>query len=499
MKKVGHIAIAALAIVVAAVAPARIAAQEPAAVQGPYVIRAVDFSIQGLTLEFVLRKKADIEVGKCFPTKEALEAYLADRKQVLVNQRVLEEVSLDYDAPLSPGGGHDVAVRVSTKDSWNIIGLPYFDYDSNSGLLLSLRGRDYNFLGSMQTLVLNLDWTQDELGRNAYGGYMSCGVPFRLFGHDWSTSLSEDLRIYADGRPAKSGTTAGIGITFPELGPPITLSGTQTLSFNPDSVAADVDPYLLTTAGSLSTWLPLGEPIGKLGRTSYSIGFGASRMWRFDAPVRPDRRSTVLTVSQGLSLGRIDWLGNMQQGLQLSASNWNGYYVDPDSWVVDLDAQATALFTYKGRLGAKLRASGFFRPVGSIRGSLGASLRGVLDARITGDAGAFANLDLPVKLFDFPTHLFIKKDWFDFELQFSPFLDAAVVRPGPMSAIASENLWSSGGFEFLVFPFRVRSFIVRASLGFDLDSVVRNGSFTDSSPRDGYSPYEISFGLGLFY
>jgi hypothetical protein len=494
-----------LAILLATLSPDRIGAQAAVVSDGPYVIRSVDFSIQGVTLEFILRKKADFKIGASFATKAELEAYIADRRQLLVNERVLAEVSADYEALPAAGGGFDVAVRVSTKDSWNIMALPYFKYDSNSGLLLSVRGRDYNFLGSMQTLVLNLDWTQDELGRNAYGGYMTCGVPFRLLDHDWSTSLSQDLRIFADERPTKSVTSAGIGVTFHERGPPVTLSGTQTLSFNPDSVASDVDPYLLTTAGSLSTWLPVGGAVGELGSTSYSISAGASRMWRFDAPVRSDRLSTVFTISQSLSLGRIDWSGNMLEGMRFSASNWNGYYVDSDSWVVDLDAQAIALFTYEGRLGAKARFQGFYRPIGSARGSLGSNIRGVLDARVSGDAGAFVNLDLPVKLFDFPTQVFIKKNWFDFELQFSPFLDAAIVRPAAGvrprtdSAISGDDVWCGAGFEFLVFPVRVRSFIVRGSLGFDLDSIARTGSFTAASPRDGASPYEISFGLGLFY
>ena len=51
-----------------------------------------------------------------------------------------------------------VTLDVYTRDTWNLIALPYFKYDSNSGLLLALRGRDYNFFGTMQTLTLNLDY-----------------------------------------------------------------------------------------------------------------------------------------------------------------------------------------------------------------------------------------------------------------------------------------------------------------------------------------------------
>jgi hypothetical protein len=45
----------------------------------------------------------------------------------------------------------------------------------------------------------------------------------------------------------------------------------------------------------------------------------------------------------------------------------------------------------------------------------------------------------------------------------------------------------------------MRTFIVRASAALDLDAVIRNKSLTAPSPRDGGSPYEIFFGLGLFF
>ena len=133
---------------------------------------------------------------------------------------------------------------------------------------------------------------------------------------------------------------------------------------------------------------------------------------------------------------------------------------------------------------------------------LGSYLRGIVDDRIYGDAGVFADFSVPIKLFDFPTHLIIKKDWLDFELQAQPFVDVAAVLPWWGANFTTEDwrhwFWASGGLELLFFPSFMKNFIIRASLGWDLVSVLENRSLIGQT-WDGSSPYEYYFGTGLAY
>lgn len=462
-----------------------------------YTLRDVRFDVKGITLERLLRNKANIKIGKEFSDRASLEAYLTERKQILVNERTLEQVSVNYTVEEQDSGIFLVDVFVSTTDSWNIIALPYFRYDTNEGLVLSLRGRDYNFLGSMQALILNLDYSMDEQGRQSYGGYTAFGIPFQVLGHDAGVNASQTIKVHYDGRPVTSLTNLSYWMRFSELGFPLTLEAAQGLQLNPDEVANDLDPYLLNSSLSLSAAIPTGLTVGTLGSLSYTPSIAVSQLWRLDSAVRADRHGPIASFSHGLSLGRIDWVANMRKGFSASLSNTTNYNLTSKAFDTGLDASIRYHATLDGKIGLNSRAFGFYSITETARGGLGAYMRGILNARLSGTAFTLVNLEAPVKLFDFPTHLFIKKNWLDFEFQMSPFVDLAYLESGT-SLLLSEKLWYSGGLEFFVYPLRMRTFIVRASIGFDLDAVVDNASLWDPSLRDGASPYEVFFGLGLF-
>lgn len=473
------------------------AQEAPATATSEYIINDVHFDIRGMTMERILRYKAAIKLGQSFSDRGSLDAYLAQRKQVLLNERVLASVDIEYSLVNESQNRYLVNVRVKTVDSWNIIGLPYFKYDTNDGLLFSLRGRDYNFLGSMQALVLNLDYSLDEEGQDSYGGYTSFGIPFKLLDHDAGIDASQTLDIHADERPITSLTKLGLWMRFSELGFPITFSASQGLQLNPDAILGDPDPYFFQTYAAFSAALPLDLIDPKYGSLSYRPTIYTNTYWRPDAEVRDDRKGLTLAFSHELALGRLDWISNMRRGLSASVSNTDKYNILTATATLDFDATLQFHATLDGRIGLNSRLTGFYSLLDTTRTGLGTYMRGIKSSRLKGNEAAFLSLEMPVKLFDFPTHVFIGKNWFDFELQMSPFVDLAYVGDETVLETA-DRLWYGGGLEFFVFPLRMRTFIVRASLGFDLDSVIRNKSFTEPSPRDGYSPYEVYFGLGLF-
>jgi len=475
---------------------AAVAQEAPAAT---YVIRTINFEIEGKTKDFIMLGKLDIKLGKSFEDREALEAFIEDKRQTLSNERVLESVEADYTATLADDGSYDVALLFRTKDSWNLIALPKFDYSSNSGLELSIRARDYNFLGSMERLALNLNYEHDENGRNGYGIGTSFTWPFLALEHEWALGLSQDFTYYPDETPTTATGSAGLSVTFRELGFPITLSASQGISKNPEGIQTDPDDFYLTTGTSASASIPTGIVLGDLGSLNYGPSVSYSHNWGlYGDLLYADRNGSTLGTSHGLSAGRVDWIGNMRTGFSGSLSNSYSFYMPDERLSVYLDASAYAHSNWRGRIGVDSRLVAYYRVTGSERTDQGGPMRGIRDARLDGDVAAFLNLDFPIKLFDFPTHVIIKKDWLDFELQFSPFLDLGVVRRTDAD-FGADDIWYAGGFEFLVFPKLMRSFIVRGSLGFDLAAVLENKSLTAPSSRDGASPYEISIGLGLHY
>jgi hypothetical protein len=461
-------------------------------------IRSVKFLIKGHTKERILIEKAQVRIGTTFDSEEDLESFIANIKQRLLNERVLQSAEVECWIEASSENVQEVDLIISVEDSWNIIGLPYFKYDTNEGLLLSIRGRDYNFLGSMQALVLNIDYAMDAEGKQSYGGYTSFGVPFQLLRNDAGLNASQTLKIHADEMPITSISNLSFWYRYKIDGLYFIFEAAQGLQFNPDEILDDVDPFLLRSSLSLSTSIATGITIPRLGDISYFPSLSFYQLWRPDAVVRSDRQGPRMVFSHGLSFGQIDWIANMRRGLSATISNTNTYNMQFNDFILDIDGTLCYSATLGGKIGMNGRLSGFYSFTSSAREDLGSSMRGIRNSRLYGISALFLNLEMPIKLFDFPTHIFIKKNWFDFELQFSPFVDLGYVEGVAGNVAATYPLWYSGGIEFFVYPLRMRTFIVRASLGFDLDAVIQNGSFTHPSPRDSASPYELFFGLGLF-
>jgi hypothetical protein len=517
----------------------RLVAQEA---PGSLTIRKVEFHVTGRSLPFVMMKKIDpyrTMVGSSFPDAAALEAFIADRRQVLLNERVLASVETSYEATPVPSGGMDIVIRFDTVDTWNLIALPYAKYDSNTGLLLSLRGRDYDFGGSMQELAIDLDYRKNPAGRSSYTGALSFDLPFQALGNDWSLGFHETGGFWTDGM-ASTVTQASLSLELPALGFPAQLTATQGISYNAlaasSDLVADPDTWFLSEGLGFGATLPLTRELGSMGSVDlgpieYSPSVSISLNWKpgsrlsyygdgmvtqpgngpygvgdavpvIGNGISYGRGGLVATVGNALSFGRVDWSGNMRAGLTASLGNVTSYNAQYQDIASDLSLGLSYFDELGHRLGLATMLTVLTRlsnhPSNDALANLGWYLRGIIDDRISGIQGAFINVQLPVKLFDFPTHAFIKTRILDFELQAAPFVDAAIVRPDYRRGFSEDWLLYTGGLEFLAFPAGLRSFIVRASAGWDLKNVIATRSLSAATP-DGRGPYEIFIGLGLKY
>lgn len=467
-----------------------------------HVIQDVDYQIEGRTQEYQLALRADINAGTEFADRAALDAYVADKVQVLRNERVLESADIDVAVgePL-PDGRVPVVLTVRTVDTWNIVALPYFRYDSNLGLLLSIRGRDYDFLGSMETLRVNLNRDQDLDGNASWGMDADFSYPFPAWGLDWVWSLGGAFSIPEDGDPAAASLETSLGLSKP-LGPG-TLEATlgQVAYFNRQDSSGGYydDAFYLRSSAELAWRLSVDIPATELDlsvRPKASVGVNWLPGGFEDAALDS---GPLLTAGLGASWGRADWNGNFRAGLTLSAdAAYNLYAVSGDfSRVFGVDA---AWYGAYGWVGPSARLVGRWTPDGP-SDALGAETRGVLNSRMSTDLGVVLNLDLPVRVLRFVPYEWFGKGWmryFQFEQHWSPFLDLALGHYDDEWFNPASG-WYGAGLEVVTYPLAMRSFYVRISLGVSVPDVLATRSLSAPSPRDGHGAYELFIGFGNHY
>ncbi len=478
-----HVPALVLALLAALAARPAAAQSAPAA----YRIDSVEYEIDGKTREAALADRLDIKIGKEFPDLESLEAYVADRRQVLVNQRVLESAELTWATGPAEGGVASVTLTVRARDTWNLIILPYPRYSTNDGLLLSLRLRDYNFVGTMETLFVDLDYRYDENGNQSFGIGTEFALPFELGGLDWTIDTVQGFAYNLSGRITYTGkNTLKLdlgGETFRW-----TARVGQNFFWNEDGdLDDDLDKLVLQTLAGIGASVDLAD-FGKLGPLTLTPDLEAG--WKYLADggtISVDRRGPYVTASWTLDTGRADWAGNFRKGTALSLKNSWTYNFWDFGWDAEITAQARHYEAWNNRAGLNSRVT-LYASLLDVGEDIGGYIRGVPDVALDGDYGAFVNLDLPVRLFDFKPSLLIKKDWFDFEVHASPFVDAALVRPAPGSSF-EPNL--CGGLEVFGFLKRARSVYARVSLGINALGYLDTRSLSDN--------YELFFGLGHDY
>jgi hypothetical protein len=125
---------------------------------------------------------------------------------------------------------------------------------------------------------------------------------------------------------------------------------------------------------------------------------------------------------------------------------------------------------------------------------IGDRLRGIKDDSVIAQNTDFMlswNIDFPIQVFRFlPSEWFHTRQlrYFNFDIHISPFLDMALLKGGKnvswengritsstrSNFVPQDMLFSAGG-EIIVFPLTWRSFYLRASLGYDLNKLVRTG------------------------
>jgi hypothetical protein len=486
--RAGILRAAAMAIAIAAAALPPAIAEGAARAEGPvaYRIESLSFDIEGRTQERPLRERLEIKIGAEFADLASLESYLDVKRQILVNQRVLQESSLSYELGEAEGGVAPVAISVRTIDTWNLIALPYPKYDSNKGLLLGIRGRDYDFLGSMEPLYLNLDYQNKIDGESNLGGEVIFSLPFSLLSQAWTVSTDQSLVFSFTGQPVQYGGRTALRLALGGEESPWYAELAQGFYVNEDG-SDDEDGWYLSSAAKLGTSLDLIDA-GALGPLSWKPTLSTELMYKPGAEISADRAGPDITLKDELEFGRVDWIGNFRRGVLASLCAEQTYDFYRGHWDSGVSGSVEAHQSLFGsRAGVDSRLMFYWQFTGP-KEDVGVRLRGIADNKMDGDACVSVNLDLPVKLFSIRPSVLIEKKWLDFEAHASLIADAALLRP---SADGAFGPWLSGGIELFAFSEISRSVYIRAMLAEDIIALAKGGSW-----RDGY---ELFFGLGHAY
>lgn len=510
-----------LACIIAALPLSTLAAQ-PDDLPG-YRIDEVDYTIDGNTLQPFLEEYLDIRKGRIFKDLGGLTRHIEDLQRKIVNNRVFAEDSSVTVEAIGTGNPVPVRIRVYVRNTVSALAVPLLKYNSTDGLSAAVRFKNFNFLGTLEPLGVNLDY------------YLETGA----------AEISTDLTLYAHllkarWRFAASGNVAyhpGIGIkpngsislsslyeyeaarhTWYLI--PIaswlyerdynrhTISGglatgfdfkagldwsVSTHAYLNDRYVTSHYPYITNGAG-ISTSIPLAD-LPYFGIVYASPSAGLFGTYGLEAGRYTD---AGYSAAAGLRAGRVDPLHNLRRGASASMDiSWADHLLHEqasDAFDLTLNAELLAFAAPGPRIGLEFRAIAKWFATWTLLGEASdfdwSTLVRGRKQYLYGDLGAIINLQMPL---NFAQGTFFLSEKLAAEIFVIPFLDAGYLRPTPGAAYSpGTHLILCPGVDVVIFPERARAFTYRLSLGYDAMDYLAKGEL-DLGSLEGW------LGIGLHF
>jgi len=465
--------------------------------------------VTGRTQVFALRNAAEIRGDEQFATKEEFELWVAEKRQLLMNQRVLETVTIDVSyGDKDETGSIPADILVQVKDTWNIIALPYPKYDSNDGLEFIIKARDYNFLGTMQPLRFDFGYTIEpeplsklDLIKGAFVTEIDSNTPFSALGYTWNFDFDHYI-AYTYQQPFVYWNKTGVSLTLPIGISDLTFGFYQGFFLN----AENADDYKAQYGERLDGWylsnwfesswsIPTGIKANGWGELKYvPRAIVKYNYLPGGGDIGDERRGPTMELGHTLNFGRVDWVGNFRRGLTASLDNAFTYNIVDVRWEKTLSAVVAFYAPLSSFLGVSARLTGaaYFDRTNT---SAGGALRGIMNDSVDANYLLFLNMDVPVRVISFTPSKWFGKQWmrfFDIEQHWSPFLDVGLAQNNAETITFSDPILA-GGIEVITFSHYMRSLYLRISAGWDLGSALK----TKIAPKVG--DMELFIGLNHSY
>jgi hypothetical protein len=492
-----------------------------------FIINTISFNTKGRTRPDAILHTCEIKEGEEIHGQANLEKYIQNKTQILLNQRVLQKAQIDYTAGERRGDGkYPVDLLISVEDTWNFIILPKPQFSSNTGYELTLKGRDYNFLGTMNPLRIDLGYKYDEKKQSSILFEIDSDTPFKAFGYNWSINFDHFFNYRPDAEePYYYKNVTGLSMELPFKTTTFTFGLEESFILNEENAERDKPFYgsfqngLYMSSHPYVIWkIPVGLEIGNYGELAYTPKITATFNHEFPQwPLDEIRKGPSLNFSQSLGFNQVNWIGNYRQGFDVSMDNSYGYdfhrrETGKEALSIDYSVSGIGHFIVTDDFGvsAYLRYRHWFYHDPEYYDQAGDALRGILDRDIHADYMLSLNLDFPVRILHFaPSEWFGKPklQFFDFDMHLSPIVDMALYHdPEKNTAFDFKNMLASGGFEVIVFPAFIRSLYVRLSFAWNFVEQINNPNDYYLNPVLPIVPHfpsggnrEIFFGIGHHY
>jgi hypothetical protein len=465
--------------------PAAAFSQEEPRDNSVYIIDSFIFNIKGITRPDALLRKGYLKTGEEITGLSELEKYIQEKTQLLYNERVLDSVSIDYIiGQQNDDGKFPVEVIITTKDTWNIVAIPRPRYSSNTGFDITLKARDYNFLGTMSPLRIDLGYANNENRQNSFFFMFDSNIPFSAYGLNWNIKFLNNFSFRPDTeQPYFFGNITGLSVEFPVSFTTITVGLNESFTLNEENNDINKpeygnfqDGFYMSTNPYVSWKIPIGIDAGNYGEIVLTPGVSAVFPHEFPRwPLDEIRKGPILLFSQNLGFNRIDWIGNFRKGLDISVDNSLDYNFfnaknGKNSWSEKLIFSGIGHFKFTDFLGVStnlMYRQWIFYDYGYTLA--GDALRGVIDKDIFADFMLSLNLDLSFRILKFTPSVWFNRPKLrviNFELFLSPFIDMAVYHdPKNKTDFNIRNTVVTGGLETVIFPEFFRSLFLRVSVG----------------------------------
>lgn len=474
-----------------------------------YDISGSGFKIFGKTREYPLSRKFPLDTHKIFDSRENLEIYLDNYKKSLESSRDFDEVILTYEAGPASDDLYEVIVLLTIKDSHHFLLMPYPRYSSNDGISLKLKAKDTNFLGTLNTMNAEMNFKYNDKTFKP-GFNFNFDAPFGLGPFDalFVNDYSLNYAITDEYHGFEWDTETGLELSLPFKRISLTMGLYQYTHRNFSYKEYDDEIYF-------SERFNLGLPVriatlSNFSSIYYSPSASITWNWDFDG-INPENDSLSgpeVTFSHSLSNSKINWEHNFRKGYSLSLDNSFSYNIQRNDIVPSVSFHGQFFWNYQAntqeiwdRFGicSNIKVFHYFDiPSNTYKygNSIGDDLRGILDDNYFGNEKPYGTASSAIVInLDFPHNVFtahFPKEILDFNFQFSPFYDMALVYDRNENRYFNfKDGFYCAGFEFLIYPLKWSSITVRASLGIDLSQNI----FVEGLKNN----KEIFIGIGLQY
>jgi hypothetical protein len=476
-----------------------------------FFINSFIINVDGNTRIFLIEDICKLKTGEKIKGFSGIEKYINEKIQLLENERSFEDIRIEYSVGLKKNGEYPVDMEINVKDSHNFVVYPQPEYSSKTGYDLRLKIRNYNFLGTLQPLKLDLGYIYDQFQRRYFLFILDTNAAFNIFGLKWNLNFKNEFQYRPDlDRVFYYGNTTGLSVNLPVKSTTLLIGFNESFYVNLENedkykpLYGDTQEGFFISSNPYIKWeIPTGIEIGNLGELYYTPYISFIYNLEFSRwPLDDIRKYPEFFFGHSIRFGSIDWIHNFRKGTESFLTNSYEYSFrnkNYDLRALDINITFTAInhFIIKNDLfgiSSRLQFRHWFYSY--IYEEVGDVLRGI-DYELYANSIISLNLDFPINVLKFRP-----SEWFNnnrlkimnFDLHLAPFIDIALFNHPENQIRNMKNFLVTGGMEALIFPQSFRAFNLCAFFGYNFSEVFFKNRIPASSSR-----YEIYIGTDLFY